>query len=266
MKATKKIVGAACALVAAVALSAGSTFAWFSQSGTVTATGMKVQATTSKDILISNSNDASATWDTTAATTDTASKTLTPASTTNGKDFFYVANPETINYSDGKSAVGTEFKATTDGVAGATYVASYTYYIKAAGADGTEYSKLYVSNIEVKTGDPAADSSANISKALRVSVTYGTGTTYIYAPVTGYSQNDGKGVAKLGTVSATDDCRGAVTITTGYADTANLGTVTKTATAAVINVWYEGDDAACTSANAVSVEALTVAVAFSAAE
>ncbi|MCM1438707.1 MAG: SipW-dependent-type signal peptide-containing protein [Roseburia sp.] len=36
MKATKKIVGAACALVAAVALSAGSTFAWFTSNSNVT--------------------------------------------------------------------------------------------------------------------------------------------------------------------------------------------------------------------------------------
>ena len=35
MKATKKIVGAACALVAAVALSAGSTFAWFTSNANV---------------------------------------------------------------------------------------------------------------------------------------------------------------------------------------------------------------------------------------
>ncbi|MGN0814147.1 MAG: hypothetical protein ACI4MH_02825 [Candidatus Coproplasma sp.] len=44
MKATKKIVGATCALVAAVALSAGSTFAWFSANKSVKATGMTVTA------------------------------------------------------------------------------------------------------------------------------------------------------------------------------------------------------------------------------
>ena len=52
MKATKKIVGAACALVAAVALSAGSTFAWFSTNGKVTATGMKVTAVVPTDLSI----------------------------------------------------------------------------------------------------------------------------------------------------------------------------------------------------------------------
>ena len=53
MKATKKIVGAACALVAAVALSAGSTFAWFAMNDTVTATNMQIQATTASNLAIS---------------------------------------------------------------------------------------------------------------------------------------------------------------------------------------------------------------------
>ena len=52
MKATKKIVGAACALVAAVALSAGTTFAWFAQNNTVTADSMQVKANTNSPYLI----------------------------------------------------------------------------------------------------------------------------------------------------------------------------------------------------------------------
>lgn len=52
MKATRKIVGAACALVAAVALSAGSTFAWFTSNGVVTATGLEVDVSTNNAYLI----------------------------------------------------------------------------------------------------------------------------------------------------------------------------------------------------------------------
>ena len=52
MKATKKIVGATAALVAAVALSAGSTFAWFATNDTVTAGGMSVSVTTSDSYLV----------------------------------------------------------------------------------------------------------------------------------------------------------------------------------------------------------------------
>ena len=52
MKATKKIVGAACALVAAVALSAGTTFAWFAANTTVTANNLTVSANTDNAYLI----------------------------------------------------------------------------------------------------------------------------------------------------------------------------------------------------------------------
>lgn len=52
MKATKKIVGAACALVAAVALSAGSTFAWFSTNGSVDATGLEIAVSTNNAYLV----------------------------------------------------------------------------------------------------------------------------------------------------------------------------------------------------------------------
>lgn len=52
MKATKKIVGATCALVAAVALSAGSTFAWFSANTSVNATGMNVTAKSNATYLL----------------------------------------------------------------------------------------------------------------------------------------------------------------------------------------------------------------------
>ncbi len=52
MKATKKIVGAACALVAAVALSAGSTFAWFTTNSHVTAEGMQISVDTASEFLV----------------------------------------------------------------------------------------------------------------------------------------------------------------------------------------------------------------------
>lgn len=52
MKATKKIVGAACALVAAVALSAGSTFAWFVSNKSVTANGLEIGVVTNNSYLV----------------------------------------------------------------------------------------------------------------------------------------------------------------------------------------------------------------------
>ncbi len=261
MKATKKIVGAACALVAAVALSAGATFAWFSQSGTVSATGMNVQATTSKNLVISNAS--TGTFGTTAAASDTTTKELTPTSSADGKEFFYVTNPETVDYATGAAKDGTIYANITGDTSGtATYTASYSYWVKAEGKEDTEYSTLYVSKIEIKAGENA--SSKDISKALRVSVTYGT-TTYIYAPVTGATTTY-DGVAKAGTVGTDTGLTSAVTLTTTYVAANNLGTVTTTAAEVKVNVWYEGQDANCTSGNSINVEELSVAISFTAAD
>lgn len=52
MKATKKIVGATAALVAAVALSAGSTFAWFATNNSANVSGMNVSVTGTNDYLL----------------------------------------------------------------------------------------------------------------------------------------------------------------------------------------------------------------------
>ena len=80
MKATKKIVGAACALVAAVALSAGSTFAWFSSNGEVTATGMQIDVNTSNAyLIISDSTDFSGKLKTISLAPEGAATKLQPS-------------------------------------------------------------------------------------------------------------------------------------------------------------------------------------------
>lgn len=98
MKATKKIVGAACALVAAVALSAGSTFAWFVSNGSVTATGLQVDVTTSNSYLvISDAYDTLRTENsTTISLAPTAATKLNPSAyektITSGNDLVSVSN------------------------------------------------------------------------------------------------------------------------------------------------------------------------------
>lgn len=81
MKATKKIVGAACALVAAVALSAGSTFAWFASNSSVSATNMKVQAEVPTNIYIEKGYKelATAVTQTTISFAEKATANLAPA-------------------------------------------------------------------------------------------------------------------------------------------------------------------------------------------
>ena len=98
MKATKKIVGAACALVAAVALSAGSTYAWFSANNSVKADGMSVSAVAPANLLIAEGYKSSITdvnkssiqmalpveemWPAAISTTEASGTTLTEGSAT----------------------------------------------------------------------------------------------------------------------------------------------------------------------------------------
>lgn len=288
MKATKKIVGAACALVAAVALSAGSTFAWFSQSGKVTATGMFVKAKTTEALVIANENDKELDkWGITAKSTDTKTTTLTPTSTVDAKKFYNV-NEEYLTKVDYQSGYASEeaiFEESENATAetGDKYYVTHTYYIKAEASKDSEksvkYGKLYVSNITVKTkakeatedteAVPAGESSAAISKSLRVSVQWGeNGTAYIYAPLGGENR-DGKGVK--GTGAYTSDILGAVAIQDKYdaddaVDLTGDEFVTTTAEKVIIKIWYEGQDPECTSFNAMSVEELEVSVDFAAGE
>lgn len=270
MKATKKIVGAACALVAAVALSAGSTFAWFSQSGTVSATGMNVKATTSKNLVISNSS--TGTFGSSAASVNSAVMEMTPASTADGASFFYVSNPDEVDYSTGAANNGAIFAAATPTPVTASmttpatyYVMEYSYWVKADAKAGTEYTTLYVSKIDVvQKADGTTAAAEDISKALRVSVTYGT-TTFIYAPVTGATATY-KGIVAAGT-KGTDTVESTADVVIKTAGTVgdNLGKVTTTATEVKIHVWYEGQDTNCTSQNSIDVEELSVAVSLTAA-
>lgn len=273
MKATKKIVGAACALVAAVALSAGSTFAWFSQSGKVTATGMFVKAKTTEALVISNSNEDTAEWGVKAESSNTTVKELTPTSTVDGENFYNVVEEELekVEYQSGNASDDTTFEKSVNSST-VNYFVTHTYYIKAvAAADATEpvtYASLYVSAITVEKKG-GGDIEEKISNAIRVAVKWGeNGTTYLYDPA-GNGNRDGLGINAAGAYSAST---GAVVfskvgIESPGVDITGAESVSSTeATAVTITVWYEGQDEDCTSFKALNAEELVISVDFAAAK
>jgi len=103
MKATKKIVGAAVALVAAVALSAGSTFAWFTAGGSVQASGMQVKATVPSSLLVGYGVDS-----TTSATSGSTTTTdnLIKSTYTNGNVSSAASSKTNLVYSNTAVAMG----------------------------------------------------------------------------------------------------------------------------------------------------------------
>ena len=261
----KKLIPALCMLLVAAALLGTSTFAWFSMNTEVEATGMKVQATTSSNLVIKNS---SGDWTRSATATYTNTNTLTPASTStstgvlSAAKFFYVTNSGTVDYDTGAAdADDTIFAAATvTNDAANTYVSANTFTIAVEGTE--EYDNLYVSAITVSDVTEEGDATVNseISKALRVAVVT-TSKAYIFAPVSGATTSY-KGIIAAGTGTATTLSTNNETITNAGTD-ATLGAVSASTTVDVtVYVWYEGQDANCTSGNAVNVENLSVSVQF----
>ena len=274
----------------------GATFAWFAENRNVQADGMSVQAETVKNLLIAN-NANNATYATSATSTLTNVQTLAPASTATAANdaSFFAAVDETrtngyINAATGQTT-GTPaspfvpFRAAhiaDDNTDYATYVtngssekhievAKHEFLVK---TDNTSLGSLYISGLTVT---PANATSA-ISAALRVAVVCGE-NAFIFAPVTATVTVEQQSTTVSPTttyngITANSGSSSAVTISSIPANWVNSGTpvyvlassVSTTATTVYVYIWYEGQDANCTSANSANVENLTVSVQFSALE
>ena len=259
----------------------GATFAWFSENRNVEANGMSVQAETTSNLLITNSGKS--VYNYSAAATNTSTTELSPASTSatplESGNFFF-ADRANIVYDTGAAtattvftAVATANKAVDAAVAsGRTYVSENTFYITAVGDTSKKFANVYISGITVTQNDTNNSAVAQeISKALRVAVVCGN-HVYIFEPVSGATTSykgviaAGTGITEGTTISST-----AETITTA-GTAATLGELNIGATAGAneltvkVYVWYEGQDASCTSAKSVNVEGLLVKVSFACTE
>lgn len=265
----KKLIPALCMLLVATALLGTSTYAWFSMNTEVKATGMQIQATTSKNLLIKGAADADFTA-TGIGTQDSELKTLPPVSVNcgssealSGKTFYKAINAEGVDVATGTLTSG---KTTLGAATANTDYRKSTFTLKVDGATTDDFSNIYVAGITVtNTSDGAT--AQNISKAVRVAVscTNGSNTyTYIFAP-NGGAYTDGKSVS--GFTAALGENPSVVTLTAQSLATigtgSTLGSLSGGATLDVdVYVWYEGNDTNCTTANAATVEALKVTVNF----
>lgn len=249
----KKLIPALCMLMIAAALLGTSTFAWFSMNTEVEATGLSVEATATKNLLISNTSDTAGFSGNVAL--GVSATGLVPVSTVGGDSLtpvFYklktYANDMTQdNYASGSStmeqAAGTEYAKTT-------------IWLKCVGEDGEN---LKLDPAALTGGDKALDPS------LRVMLVDKTNTkTYIYSPISGAAYGTpGKAVASLSSelpvldavTTLADDST--VLLTTMAADTAY---------AFDVYVWYEGEDVKCKAANTADIAATEIALAFSIAD
>lgn len=262
---TQLLAAIAMVLVASIALGS-STYAWFASNSKVTANNMQVSATTSKNLLISNQN--TGTFAETATAIYTGSVSLRPSSVqtlAGTQNFFKNDDGANVDYTGGqlkkgaKTVEATVTPAAAD-LTGTKDVIKYDFYVKVNGTTTDAFDKLFVSSITV-TGN-----TIDINKALRVGVVSGN-NGYIYAPNTG-ATSAYKGVISAGTMSSDTDTAlfgtENVTLTTAGTNTATLGSVDSNNKTVSVYVWYEGQDASCVSANAISTENLTISVEFAA--
>ncbi|MBO7731015.1 MAG: hypothetical protein J6S67_00630 [Methanobrevibacter sp.] len=258
----KKLIPSVILLLISAVLLATSSYAWFSMNTEVTATGMQVQAATSKNLLIKGASDSDFSE---VGTNDSSTKELVPVSVNcpsnaslTSKTFYKLKTADGVDYDSGVMTSGTT--ELQSAIANTDYRVC-TFTVRVDGKSGDKFDHLYVSSVTVTDTSNAA-SSADISKALRVGVTDG-GATYIFAPVTGGAYTGGKSVSAY-----TDEGK-----VTTFADqslsavglaTADFGQILQgTDKTITVFVWYEGNDINCTSANSVNVETLKVSVTLS---
>lgn len=275
----KKLIPIICMLLVAVSLLGTATYAWFSMNLTVEATGMKVKAVSTGGIAIasytmSDSNPPTPLapqkedFKAVAVAMANASGELFPTSTADCETWYTAFASATDNYyvdSNGYKAVTpTDLD---------DYVLTSRFQVKSLNSETTaEGINLYLTKISLE----GLTSSRTLNYALRIAIAYGPDlvngdptSLHFIAPVrTGdaYSQRcvedpssivNYPGGIEFGTeftMNATD----------GVGDKViKLGKATKEAQDLFVFVYFEGEDDACYSLNAIDVDTISIGFTFS---
>ena len=288
MKKFRKLVPALCMLLVSAVLMGTSTYAWFSMNRTVDASGMQISATTPTNLYIYNGLKAEGGKSWAAApsvakivegkaitvasiTTAMNAPTLTPASSSNYSDWYYITDATKGNISAGGSAFDGETKNPT-----AESVGKITYSDTNITAIGgyVESGRLYLA-MESKTGDAttgtvsctATISATNSEKAkmlntvrILVKITEGSTTEGSTSNTVLFSADGDKTTKPLTNQTTV----GSAVTTTANATAANLQTGFKMNTVYTVDifVWFEGQDSACVNANAIETSSYKVNLSF----
>ena len=252
-------------LLVSAALLGTSTFAWFSMNKDVNITGMQVKATTPAYIYISSNSDMSGRNNSVAAPSTVT--TVVPTSTVDLANWFVgtaaTADASTIN--------GTGYVAKTS----ETVNVAQTYYVQ---SPNNAVQNLKVHTITVSyTGEESA-----VNPALRVAVKCGD-TLLFFAPLSAATSTNA--VVKEGGNTVTDRTKTLALVQKIAADTTATGTTTANYNNAKdtgknsvviaemtadtiykidVYVYFDGEDTACNSMNAVTLNTLNVTIGFQA--
>lgn len=249
MKATRKLIPALAMLIVAAVVMSTASYAWFTMSRNVTATGMEVAVTAPNNLVIAGSENSTYTEFSATGKTLVADAEVVPASTSNAKDFF-VVDGSGVN-ANGSYNDNTKFKAgsafATAGTAGA-YV-DFRFDIK---TEGTEAIDVWVKACSVKT-ETTADKTKPVRFAVLNASAVGTAATNAtvvgqYKPVAAAANFGGNVLSAATPATATAAYKTPAAAlsseTNGSFQLASTGSTT-----IYIRVWYEGQDTACVMAN-----------------
>ena len=282
MKRFRKLIPAMCLLLISAMLMGTSTYAWFSMSTSVTATGMQVKATAQDGLLISNADKTN--W-TSSANAKVASSVLVPTSTAGTTSPVWAHNTSTnaddaqanqasssyqdltlswTNTSSGEGFVDINSNGSKD-TGEKVYVLLNEFYIKSSGntltlGSGNTYADLYINDVVATS----SSSFLKIDNSLRVLIVIGS-TAYVYAPVidqasgtTTLTYNFKQNTA----VSALD-----ATASAGFDKTTGTTSIANTdsnALLAKIYIYFQGEDANCKSTNisGITTDDISITVRF----
>ena len=284
MKASKKIVGATAALVAAVALSAGSTFAWFSSNSTVTASGMLLEVKTPNELSLVINN--SKTWGSSLSNAvnfaDPTATSLTPCTryeaamesaadtplTASSSGLVYVNNPGDVDFTSGLAEAGKElYYSAAVNATGATYYKDYVLWIACSDA------AKEVSNFTIQATAAVKDSSGttvdSIYKALAIDVYYDADSTVADANAAISDLSLNKNNWTLATSVAYANAGSATTIASSGLTIPKYNSGDEGQLVLILRVYMDGEYGSDTSSayvnsNSVSTQDIVLSVSFSA--
>lgn len=256
MKKFKKLIPALCMLLVSAVMLGSTTFAWFSMNTKVTASNMEVQATASKNLLISktgaNADDYSASVD-----MSISKQKLVPVTTIGGDTLTPVFSKIKAEGSMTQDNAARGEDTTYQTASAETDYVKTTIWLKCVGQDST--------NLKIKI-NTTSGGGKKLDPAIRVMIVDHTNTkTYIYSPInTAAYITAGQAGAS---VNAADSKLVMGEIKTAATEkTVIIESMSKdTAYQFDIYAWYEGEDVNCKATNTLDMAAYKFSIDFTVA-
>ena len=263
----KKLIPAFALLLVSAVLMSTASFAWFSMNNTVTVTGMEIRTVVGDNLLIAGDTLAStakkADSNFSNSLVQTIDALVEPASTVDGKAFFYTANNNVYATGD---AINEEYVAynaagfnTNYGTTGAVGYVDYVFQLKAI--NGAAASEIRLTKLDLTYGG-----ATDPGKAYRVAmfvedITSGTATADAGNLVTIFTASGAANFTPTKAVKYISDAAAETALGAGAKALQDVTYCANTSTAkisvaanetkyykVVIRLWLEGEDTTCNNA------------------